>query len=186
MHPFYPLPLIKYLLLASLLFFHTLALADTRVSTDWLNSHLNDPNLIVIDMTDGIQYQRFHVPGARHLPYQAINTNDRYGISHSSGSAQLINVLGQLGIRSDSHVVIYDDLGGLNASRLYWELEGLGHRRVSLLDGGLVKWILEGREVSNQTGLVSKTTYTPALPGYAVVVFSPACKWFYSPARFDC
>ena len=39
--------------------------------------------------------------------------------------------------------------GGLNAGRLYWHLEQLGHHEVSILDGGLVKWILEGRKVDN-------------------------------------
>lgn len=155
----YPL---RILLFAGLLSLHQHTLADTRISTNWLGSHLNDTNLTLIDMADDVQYQRFHLPGALHLPYRAINTTDRYGASYSLGREQLINVLGLLGVSPESHVVIYDDLGGLNASRLYWELEGLGHQRVSVLDGGLVQWILEGRKVSNQAVNGIKTNYTPA------------------------
>ena len=40
-------------------------------------------------------------------------------------------------------------MGGLNASRLFWELQRLKHKNVALLNGGLVKWILEGRKVDN-------------------------------------
>jgi thiosulfate/3-mercaptopyruvate sulfurtransferase len=155
----YPL---RILLFAGLLSLQQHTLADTRISTNWLGSHLNDTNLTLIDMADDVQYQRFHLPGALHLPYRAINTTDRYGASYSSGREQLINVLGLLGVSPESHVVIYDDLGGLNASRLYWELEGLGHQRVSVLDGGLVQWVLEGRKVSNQAVNAIKTNYTPA------------------------
>ena len=162
MHPLCPCHTLKSLLFAGLLFFYQYALADTGVSTSWLGAHLNDTHLTLVDMTDGIQYQRFHIPGALHLPYPALNTTDRFGVSFSSGTDELIRVLGLLGASADSHIVIYDDLGGLNASRLYWELEGLGHQRIALLDGGLVKWILEGRKVSNRTGKTRNTTYSPA------------------------
>jgi len=162
MHPFYPCLLLKNLLFVGLLFVHQHVLADAKVSTAWLETHLNDANLTLIDMADDLQYQRFHLPGALHLPYSAINTIDRFGVSYSAGAEQLIRVLGLLGVSPDSQIVIYDDLGGLNASRLYWELEDLGHQRLALLDGGLVKWILEGRKVSNKPALANKTTYSPA------------------------
>ncbi len=162
MHPLCPCHPFKSLLFAGLLFFYHTVFADTRVSTTWLETHLNDAQLTLIDMTDDIQYQRFHVPSALHLPYRDLNTTDRFGVSYSSGTDELTRVLGLLGVSADSHIVIYDDLGGLNASRLYWELEGLGHQRISLLDGGLVKWILEGRKVSNKTGQTRKTAYSPA------------------------
>ena len=160
MHPFYPYHLLKGLLLAGLLFFQQNALADIKVSTAWLENHLNDTNLILVDMADDLQYQRFHLPGALHLPYRAINTTDRFGVSYSPGADHLIKVLGLLGMSPDSQIVIYDDLGGLNASRLYWELEALGHQRIALLDGGLVKWVLEGRKVSNKIVPASKTSYS--------------------------
>ena len=162
MHPMCPCHPFKSLLIVGLLFFCHSVFADTRVTTTWLGAHINDPHLTLIDMTDDIQYRRFHVPGALHLPYRALITTDRYGVSYRSGTDELIRVLGLLGVRADSQIVIYDDLGGLNASRLYWELEALGHQRIALLDGGLVKWILEGRKVSNKTGQSRKTTYSPA------------------------
>ena len=161
MHPFNTHQLLASLLLGGLLFFHQNALADNKVSTDWLAQHINDANLILIDMTDDIQYQRFHLPGAIHLPYPAINTTDRFGVSHSPGTDHLIRILGLLGIKADTQVIIYDDVGGLNAGRLYWELEGLGHQRVALLDGGLVKWILEGRKVINKAIQPNPTVYSP-------------------------
>lgn len=47
-------------------------------------------------------------------------------------------------------MVVYDDSGGLWASRLFWTLEYIGHRKTALLDGGLSKWIGEGRAVQTK------------------------------------
>ncbi|MDH5394966.1 MAG: rhodanese-like domain-containing protein, partial [Gammaproteobacteria bacterium] len=108
---------------------------------------LSSANVRIIDMSDDTQYQRFHIPGAIHLPYQVINVRDKKGVSLSAGKDHIIKILGLLGTTPEHHVVIYDDMGGLNASRLFWELEQLGHKNISLLDGGLVKWILSGNKV---------------------------------------
>jgi len=149
----------RILLIISLLLLNPAVFGATKVTTTWLGLHLNDSRLVLIDMDDELQYQRFHLPGALHLPYAAINRTNRQGVSYSIGREQLIRLLGQLGASSDSQIVIYDDLGGLNAGRLYWELERLGHQNLALLDGGLVKWILEGRKVTNTPVQPRSTTY---------------------------
>jgi thiosulfate/3-mercaptopyruvate sulfurtransferase len=129
--------------------FSTAHAGNFMVDAKWLSSHKNDANLVLIDMSDGTQYQRFHIPGAIHLPYQALNQTTKKRVSISVGSDTIIRFLGLLGIKRNSHVVIYDDMGGLNASRLFWELQRLKHEKVSLLNGGLVKWILDGHKVTN-------------------------------------
>ena len=83
-----------------------------------------------------------------HLPYAAINTRNKSDVSFSVGENKIIKILGLLGIKPNHHIVIYDDMGGLHASRFFWELEKLGHKNISLLDGGLVKWILAGNKVT--------------------------------------
>ena len=64
-----------------------------------------------------------------------------------------------------SHLVIYDDMGGLNAARLFWQLESIGHGKVSVMNGGLVKWILEGRKVVNTPARLKPTTYGSSRSG---------------------
>ena len=49
--------------------------------------------------------------------------------------------------------------GGLHAGRLFWELEKIGHNKVSLLDGGLVKWILSGKKVTANTKELKAVKY---------------------------
>ncbi|MBD3671666.1 MAG: sulfurtransferase [Gammaproteobacteria bacterium] len=136
--------------------------AESLVSTDWLAKHKDDKSVIVIDMSsDYTQHQRFHVPGAIYLPYDAINLSRKDRVSVAVAPQRLVDVLGFLGISADKHVVIYDDMGGLNASRLYWQLEHIGHKKVSIVDGGLVKWIREGRPITGELTATVKTRYIP-------------------------
>lgn len=118
------------------------------IDGDWLQKNMNSSSIRLIDMSDDTQYQRFHIPGATHLPYSAINKRNKKGVSLSVGKDHIIKILGLLGIQQKHHVVIYDDMGGLHASRLFWELEKLGHKNISILNGGLVKWILSGKKVT--------------------------------------
>ena len=53
-----------------------------------------------------------------------------------------------MGIGSDTQVVVYDQDVGMFASRLWWMLRWLGHDAAAVLDGGLAKWVAEGRPTS--------------------------------------
>lgn len=127
-------------------------------TTEWLAKNQNNKDVVLVDMSDSLQYQRFHIPGAIYLPYEAINQS-KNRVSLSIGSENIIKILGQIGISADSHVIAYDDTGGLHATRLLWELEQLGHKNMALLDGGLVKWIREGRKISFQPTQLKPTNY---------------------------
>lgn len=131
------------------------------VDTDWVAKHLQDTDLVLVDMSDNLQYTRFHLPGAINLPYEYLNQSQNK-ITQSIGSANVVKLLGQLGIQADSNILLYDDSGGLNAARLYWELQQIGHQKVAILNGGLVKWVRERREISGEMHLRKPTQYLPA------------------------
>lgn len=135
--------------------------APVMVDTKWVAKNLNKQGVVLIDMaTDDTQYDRFHLPGAIYLPYYAIVKGRRKDrVTLPLTDSKLRNVLGKFGLTQSNHLVIYDDMGGLNAARLFWQLEGIGHRKVSVMNGGLVKWILEGRKVVNVPARLKPTTY---------------------------
>ena len=135
--------------------------SDVLVNTKWLKSNISNPDLVIIDMSDETQYQRFHIQNAIQLPYRILNQKLKNGVSISIGSDNIVKLLGLLGITTTSHVVVYDDTGGLHASRLLWELERINHPKVSLLDGGLVKWILEGNPVTATSFQPKSKTHYP-------------------------
>ena len=133
------------------------------VDINWLAKNLNSSSIRLIDMSDDTQFQRFHIPGATHLPYAAINMHNKKGVSLSVGKDNIIKILGLLGIQTKHHVVIYDDMGGLHAGRLFWELEKIGHKNISILNGGLVKWILSGKKVTAKSQNIKAVQYKTAI-----------------------
>ncbi len=135
--------------------------AGRTVNVSWLEKNLSDKNTLIIDISDDLQHRRFHIPGAIHLPYEAINTTRKQNrASISIGKKNIVRLLGMLGVSRDTRVVIYDDMGGLHAGRLYWELNRLAHPDFALLDGGLVSWILAGNKVTNKLSRPVATTYS--------------------------
>lgn len=142
--------------------------ASVLVDADWVAPRLNDPQLVLVDMSDAEQYSRFHLPGAVHLPYEALLKRvPRQPFAARLDDAVLYRLLGSLGIQRTHHVVIYDDAGGLHAGRLFWELERIGHPQVSVLDGGLVAWVLQGRKVVNAPTSRLPATYVASGGGRA-------------------
>lgn len=145
--------MIKRIIFVFLFLFSLKAMAaPVYVSTDWLAGKQAGKNVVIVDMSaSDLQYTRFHIPGAIRLPYRALvkyNKVKKYSIRISN--KELSAQLGKMGISRNHYVVIYDDMGGLEAGKLFWHLEQIGHPAVSVVDGGLVKWILEGRKVSNK------------------------------------
>lgn len=145
------------------LFAQSVYAAEIVVDTNWLAEHLESEDVVLIDMSsDYTQYQRFHIPGAIYLGYDnLIQYRKKDKVAFSIDNETLYKLLGLLGISQNSHVVIYDDMGGLNAGRLYWNLERIGHQKISIVDGGLVKWVLEGRTVDNKPVKPERALYTP-------------------------
>lgn len=126
--------------------------APVLVDGAWLEPRLEDRRLVIVDMSEEpIQYARFHIPGAVRLDYSALfRRGSRGKPNRRLTDPEFAALLGSLGIGLEHHVVIYDDMGGLNAGRLFLELERFRHPNVSVLNGGLVQWILDHRRVTNQ------------------------------------
>ncbi|MFV1984504.1 MAG: sulfurtransferase [Thiohalomonadales bacterium] len=132
------------------------------IDSESLHKKINNADLVLIDMSDDTQYQRFHLPGALYLPYRAINQRNKQKVSVSIGSENITKLLSFMGITEKSDIVIYDDMAGLHASRLYWELERLGHKKVAILNGGIVSWVLKNYKVTNKIVNPVKSTYKPS------------------------
>ncbi len=118
------------------------------VETDWLERRLDVPGLRLIDLRAADAYARGHIPGALRLSMEDTRTV-RDGVRGMlKPAAELEPIFVRLGVGPDTHVVLYDDRGGLDAARVFWTLDFLGHERVSLLNGGWPKWAREGRPIT--------------------------------------
>ncbi len=139
---------------------------STLVNGAVLADHLDDPGWRVFDcrhlLTDpgagGRAYAAAHLPGAcfLHLDRDLSGPmNGRNGRHPLPDPLLLADRLGAAGVSAETQVVAYDDAGGAFASRLWWLLRWLGHDRVAVLDGGIDRWLAEGRPVvSDLPGVV--------------------------------
>jgi thiosulfate/3-mercaptopyruvate sulfurtransferase len=129
---------------------------DPLVTTEWLAAHLNDPNVKVVDATfkmPGVlplpkdDYLASHIPGAAFFDVDAVSDHSN-PLPHMYPDAdQFARDIAALGISSDDTVVAYDAGGWVAAPRAWWMFLSFGHTNVRILNGGLKKWVAEGRKV---------------------------------------
>lgn len=150
----------------------------TIVSTDMLAAHLDDESWVVVDCRFELAdppkgrrlYEEGHVPRARYaglepdLSGPKTGTNGRHPLPSVDDFRR---VLAGLGVAPTTQVVAYDDKTGLWASRLWWMLRSIGHQGVAVLDGGLTKWLAEGRPVTAEAPRVPPTALIPHAGGWS-------------------
>ena len=125
------------------------------VSIDWLHQHLNDPALIILDasMASGlVKYDpistEVRIPGARFFDFKNTFRDTNSPLPNTIPSPEVFQKgCRQLGINSDSKVVIYDFYGVYTSPRARWLFLAMGHQKVAVLDGGLPAWIKSGKPV---------------------------------------
>lgn len=105
------------------------------------------------------EFEERHIPGA--VFFDIDQCSDRTSpYDHMLPKANdFAEYVGKLGVRNDSHVVVYDgsDQGLFSAPRVWWMFRVFGHEAVSLLDGGLKNWQREGNALTS-----GKTQVAPA------------------------
>lgn len=129
---------------------------DPLVSTQWLADHLKDPSVKILDATfklPGVlplpkdDFMQAHIPGAVFFNIDEVSDHSS-DLPHMFPSAeQFGRDAGALGISNDDTVVVYDAGGWVAAPRAWWMFLSFGHKNVRVLDGGLKKWLAEGRAV---------------------------------------
>ena len=160
---------------------------DPLAKTGWLQDHLEDPNLRVVDIRgyvkktdlgDGRQgaeylpareeYDESHVPGAVFVDWtRDITDPDDPVPAQVAPPERFADLMGSLGIGDGTHVVVYDHAGGQFATRLWWALTYYGHGLVSVLDGGWNRWTTEGRPTTGEVPNPAPATFTPKTrPGW--------------------
>lgn len=109
-----------------------------------LAQHLNDPNLLIIDLSDEETYNRGHIPGAVRVDTSRLMLGSGPVPNKLPTAAQLSDLFSELGLTEETQVVTYDNQMGPWAGRMIWTLNLLGHERCSFLNGQLKAWTNAG------------------------------------------
>lgn len=145
-------------------------MSDPLVSTAWLADHLQAPDVRIIDASwyfpqEGrdarAEYALAHIPGAVFFDIDDI-ADDATDLPHMLPSGvKFASRVRKLGLGDGSRMVVYDQLGLRSAARVWWTFRAMGHLDVVVLDGGLPKWIAEGRPVSDIPSPPRERHFTP-------------------------
>ena len=145
------------------------------ISTDELARQLSDPALVLVDCRHNLSdvdagqraYGASHLPGAlfmhmdRDLSGERTGSNGRHPLPEIGA---LSGSLSRAGIDASKQVVAYDQNNGMWASRLWWLLHWLGHDAAAVLDGGIDKWIAEGRPTTADPPSVRPARFVAMTP----------------------
>lgn len=159
------------------------------VSTAWLAQHLNDPNLVLLHVSEKTEYDAQHIPGARHVVPRDLSTPSGEGrlSLEMLPAEELRERLQALGISDNSRIVVYYGKDWVSpATRIIFTLDYAGLDHVGLLNGGMQAWIREGHPVTAEptpprTGTLKALSPRPLIvdadfvrdhlstPGFAIV-----------------
>ena len=145
------------------------------ISTDELARQLSDPALVLVDCRHNLSdvdagqraYGASHLPGARFMHMDRDLSGERTGGNGRHplpDVAALSGSLSRAGIDASKQVVAYDQNNGMWASRLWWLLHWLGHDAAAVLDGGIDKWIAEGRPITADRPSVQSARFVAMTP----------------------
>ena len=130
----------------------------TLVSTQWLATHLKDPDLRVLDASWYLpgskrdpfaEYQAAHIPGARFFDLDDVSDH-RSDLPHMVPPVEkFMSRMRAIGVGDGHQIVVYDGSGLFSAPRVWWLFKLMGQMDIAVLDGGFPKWQAEGHPVED-------------------------------------
>lgn len=158
---------------------------EALVGTEWLAERLGAPNLRLVDATYFLpgsgrdaraEFGQRHIPGAVFFDIDEISDSQN-PLPHMLPSPEAFaRQVGRLGIGDAAHIVAYDGHGLMSAARAWWMFRVFGHDDVAVLDGGLPKWLREGRPVDDVPPRPRQRTFTARFKKNLVREFNQVLK----------
>jgi thiosulfate/3-mercaptopyruvate sulfurtransferase len=138
------------------------------VSTDWLQSQFENQtqDLVVLDASWHLptagrsakaEFLQSRIPTAQFFDIDALSARDTSLPHMLPNPEDFASDVGKLGVSNSAQVICYDTVGLFSAARCWWMFKIFGHDKVAVLDGGLKKWLAEGRSVENTLPLQPQT-----------------------------
>ncbi len=132
------------------------------VDTDWMQSHLHDEDIVIVDARTEKQYLQGHILSAVNIPVMK-TYNPVYPKDRVANLPYIRELFRRAGIRDDQTIIVYDNTEYKDAGRVFWVFEVYGHKNVKLLNGGFVLWQKKNLPVSREMVEVSPSEYVPMI-----------------------
>ncbi len=131
---------------------------EALVSTDWVAEHLDDPNVRIIESNeDPLLYPSGHIPGAVEVDWVR-DLNDPL-VRDYLDKERFEALMSRIGVTPEMTVVFYGDKNNWWAAYAFWVFQLFGHENARIMDGGRLKWELEGRPMTREVPQYPPTKY---------------------------
>ena len=138
------------------------------VSTEWLATHLSD-DLCILDCSWHLptakrdacaEFEAIHISGAQFFDIDTISDKST-ALPHMLPSPEKFAIeVAKLGASNIKKIICYDVSGLFSAARVWWMFKTFGHDNVAVLDGGLKKWLVEGRSTQSGSAAAIEGNFT--------------------------
>ncbi len=134
---------------------------EILVSTEWVEQHLDDPNVRIIESNeDSLVYSSGHIRGAVEVDWIR-DLNDPINRDYLDRK-EFSALMQRIGATSETTLVFYGDKSNWWACYAFWVFHLFGHRNSRVMDGGRLKWEFEGRQLTVQEPQIRPTDYQAA------------------------
>jgi len=117
------------------------------VSSQWLNANLGSSDLIILDASQKSNFGNIQIKGARVFDLKNVFSEKNSEFPNMLPSSKQFEIgCRKLGINKSSKIIVYDNLGVYSSPRVWWMFKIMGHKNVSVLNGGLPDWKSQGYE----------------------------------------
>jgi thiosulfate/3-mercaptopyruvate sulfurtransferase len=117
------------------------------------------PSTKIVDFRTKEKYVAGHIIGALTMQRSDIEDSSYPYNGRMASPSQIEALFSNLGIKTEDTLVIYDDIGLCNASRLWWILQNYSFKNVKMLQGGLSAWEAIAGEITTATPEIQKSTF---------------------------
>jgi len=133
------------------------------VTTEWLESNID--KVKIFDSSWHMpstkrnakkEYTDNHIKGAMFYDIDHHSDQNSPFPHMMSNSDYWTRMLWSYGIKNEDHIVVYDFSDTYSSCRLWFSLKYFGHKKVSVLDGGLKKWLKENKKTTNKLEKIEK------------------------------
>lgn len=141
------------------------------VSTAQTAERLRDGDIRIVDCRFRFEgdakadYRAGHLPGAVHCDWtrdlSAPPPPSGHPVWMLLGPDEFAAQMSRMGIGNDTFVIGYDSEGGHHAARLWLALRRYGHDRFAVMEGGIQRWIAEGRPLERGETKAPHATFVP-------------------------
>lgn len=145
---------------------------EALVSTHWLAENRQAPGVRILDASFTLPdisptaqetYARQHIEGAPFFDIDAIADRSSALPHMLPDEAQFAAAMGAVGVGNNDRIIVYDATGFNSAPRAWWMIRAFGHTDVAILEGGLAKWLAEGRPVTAAIPKPAPATFSARL-----------------------